>query len=53
MLFLFSRYLDQLGTNSEEKLDKHRFLIQSKVLEDEEFSRLMEIPTNLKTDEVS
>ena len=50
---VFSRFLDQSLTNTEEKLDKHRFLVQSKVIEDAEYSRILELAPQSRADEVA
>lgn len=48
-----SRYLDQLAMNQEEKTDKHRFLVQSKVIEDSVYERLSTLDPAARADEVS
>ncbi len=49
---LCSRFLEQSASNTEEKLDKHRFLVQSKVIEDSEFSRIATLSAQLRSEEV-
>lgn len=48
-----NRFLDQAAVNAEEKLDKHRFLVQSKVVDDNEYSRVMALPVAQRGDEFS
>jgi vesicle-associated membrane protein-associated protein A len=47
--------LDQIAANQNnaDKLDKHRFLVQSRIVDDEEFQRIRILPTAEKTDELS
>ena len=49
----WSRFLDNLGTKGEEKVDKHRFLVQSKIIEDSEYNRFIALPANQRADEIS
>jgi lipoate synthase len=46
------RLLEQAAAENAEKLDKHRFLVQTKVIEDEDFSKLIALPTAQRADEV-
>lgn len=47
-----SKYLDQLAQNSEEKLDKHRFLVQSRIVDDQDYNRIVALPTAQRGEEV-
>lgn len=47
-----SRVLEQAAAGQHEKLDKHRFLVLSTVLEDEDFDRIAELPPQQRADEV-
>ena len=47
-----SRYLEQVAQHTEEKLDKHRFLVQSRVIEDSDYNRIISLPTSQRSDEV-
>jgi len=46
-----NRFLDQVALNKIEKLDKHRFLVQSTVLNDDDFDRISLLPVADRTDE--
>eukprot|EP01039_Chlorochromonas_danica_P008733 gene8732-9623_t len=48
-----NRYLDQLAMNQEEKTDKHRFLVQSKVIEDSVYERLSKLDPAARADELT
>ncbi len=48
----FSRFLDQSLSNNEEKLEKHRFLVQSKIIEDVEYGRILNLSPQARSDEV-
>mmetsp|Transcript_17664 Transcript_17664/g.35749 ORF Transcript_17664/g.35749 Transcript_17664/m.35749 type:complete len:307 (+) Transcript_17664:55-975(+) len=48
-----NKYLDQLSQNTEEKLDKHRFLVQSRVVDDQDYNRIVALPTAQRSDEFS
>jgi hypothetical protein len=45
--------LEQLAQHTEEKLDKHRFLVQSRVIDDQDYNRIIALPTSQRSDEVS
>lgn len=45
--------MDSYAANKAEKLDKHRFMVQSKVIEDEDFRKLNAMPLAQKSEEVS
>jgi hypothetical protein len=47
-----SRYLDQIAQHTEEKLDKHRFLVQSRIVDDSDYNRISALPTSQRSDEV-
>lgn len=47
-----SRFLDQAAINEEEKVDKHRFLVQSKTLDDAEYARLLTLSQTQRIEEV-
>lgn len=47
------RFLDQYGTDQEEKLDKHRFLMQCKVIDDASFDRIDKLPQASRGEEFS
>ncbi len=48
-----SKFLDQAARGeATENIDKHRFLVQSKVLDDNEFYRIRELPQAKKQEEV-
>ncbi|RYH09148.1 hypothetical protein EON65_40350 [archaeon] len=51
-ILLYSRYLDQLALNQEEKTDKHRFLVQSKVIDEDLYSRLLQLDSTARAEEV-
>ena len=42
-----------MAQHSEEKLDKHRFLVQSRVIEDSDYNRILGLPASQRSDEVS
>ena len=43
----YSQYLEQIATNRQDKLDKHRFLVQSKSVTDEDYDQFISIsPAN-------
>lgn len=48
-----NHYLDQVATRTEEKLDKHRFLVQSRVIEDADYNRILDLPSTQRGDELS
>lgn len=48
-----SRYLDQIAQHTEEKLDKHRFLVQSRVIDDHDYNRINSLPASQRSEEVS
>jgi len=48
-----NHYLDQVATRTEEKLDKHRFLVQSRVIEDADYNRILDLPSSQRGDELS
>lgn len=48
-----NRYLEQVAQHTEEKLDKHRFLVQSRVIEDSDYNRIISLPTSQRSDEFS
>ncbi len=52
-LFPCSRYLEQVAQHTEEKLDKHRFLVQSRVIEDQDYNRIIALPASQRSDEVT
>jgi hypothetical protein len=43
---------EQNGTNPDDKSDKHRFLVQSKVIEDADFVRLNALNPTQRLEEV-
>jgi len=47
-----AKFLDQPNAHSE-KLEKHRFLVQSKAIEPSEYTRISELHQNLRSDEFS
>lgn len=47
------RFLDQAAANKEEKLDKHRFLVQSKIIGENDYTRILTIPVEQRSDEFS
>ena len=51
-IVFYSRFLNQAAINEEEKVDKHRFLVQSKNLEDAEYERLLTLPQFQRIEEV-
>jgi hypothetical protein len=52
MKLLYSKYLDQVARNQEEKPDKHRFLVQSRIIDDAEYTRVTSLPAAQRGDEV-
>lgn len=48
-----NRYLEQVAQHTEEKLDKHRFLVQSRVIDDSDYNRIISLPTSQRSDEFS
>ena len=53
IIFSFkSRFSDFAGEDKREKLDKHRFMVQSKVLNDNEFSKISALQTTQRGEEV-
>ncbi len=52
LIQVFSRFLDQSLSNNEEKLEKHRFLVQSKIIEDLEYGRILDLAAQARSDEV-
>eukprot|EP01031_Cornospumella_fuschlensis_P027455 gene27455-33158_t len=48
-----NRYLDQLALNQEEKTDKHRFLVQSKVIDEDLYARLLSLDATARSDELN
>lgn len=50
-----SRFLDQIAANENntDKLEKHRFLVQSKVIDEDQYDRIRILPSAEKTDELS
>lgn len=48
-----NRYLEQVAQHTEEKLDKHRFLVQSRIIEDSDYNRIISLPTSQRSDEFS
>lgn len=47
-----NKFLDQLGDDQIDKqLDKHRFLVQSKIIDDETFNKISSLPHNQRADE--
>lgn len=50
-----NRFLDQLAANvnNTDKLEKHRFLVQSKVIEEDVFQKIRMLPSAEKADELS
>lgn len=48
----YSRFLDQIAANKIDKLDKHRFLVQSTELTVEDHERLSSIPVSSRNEEV-
>mmetsp|Transcript_13407 Transcript_13407/g.18365 ORF Transcript_13407/g.18365 Transcript_13407/m.18365 type:complete len:306 (+) Transcript_13407:51-968(+) len=46
-----NRCLEQAASNSEEKLDKHRFLVLSTTLSDDDFARILELTPTQRLDE--
>lgn len=44
--------MDRVGTGNEEKVDKHRFLVKSKVIEDSEYERISAMPSADRVEEV-
>ena len=47
-----NRFLDQAAINEEEKVDKHRFLVQIKNLDDAEYARLLTLSQAQRIEEV-
>ena len=47
-----NRFLDQASINEEEKVDKHRFLVQIKNLDDAEYARLLTLSQAQRIEEV-
>jgi len=43
----------QAAANATEKLDKHRFLVQSKIVEDKDFAVIQELSSAQRSEEVS
>lgn len=41
-----------MAQHTEEKLDKHRFLVQSRVIDDSDYNRIISLPTSQRSDEV-
>ncbi len=53
IVHFYSKFLDQAARGeATENIDKHRFLVQSKVLDDNEFYRIRELPQAKKQEEV-
>lgn len=54
-LKISSRFLDQIAANENntDKLEKHRFLVQSKVIDEDQYDRIRILPSAEKTDELS
>jgi hypothetical protein len=48
-----NRYLAQLDEGKEDKPDRHRFLVQSTIISDEETSRIMELPATQRNELLS
>mmetsp|Transcript_11985 Transcript_11985/g.12913 ORF Transcript_11985/g.12913 Transcript_11985/m.12913 type:complete len:291 (+) Transcript_11985:130-1002(+) len=50
-----NRFLDQIAANENntDKLEKHRFLVQSKVIDEDQYDRIRILPSAEKTDELS
>ena len=44
--------MDLASSNADEKIEKHRFLVQSKIVEEAEYSRIMNLPAANRPDEV-
>lgn len=49
----YSRFLDLYAANQEEKLDKHRFLVQTKVVEAADFERISKMDPQDRPDQVT
>jgi hypothetical protein len=45
--------LEQLAQHTEEKLDKHKFLVQSRVIDDQDYNRIIVLSLAQRDDEVS
>lgn len=48
-----NRYLDQIDEGNEDRLDKHRFLVQSIVISDEETKRINGLPSTQRNEQFS
>jgi hypothetical protein len=53
LILSFSRLLELNEVERESLLSNHRFLIQSKVLNEDVFTRIQKLPLNSRTEEVS
>ena len=49
---LCSRFLERASTDKAERLDKHRFLVQAKEIDDDDYYKVVALPVNLRGDEV-
>lgn len=48
-----NRFLDLVASDQTEKLDKHRFLVQSKIIDEDTFQTISNLSHNLRADEYS
>jgi hypothetical protein len=48
----FSRFIERAAADKPEKLEKHRFLVQTKIIGDEDFERIVVIPLAERMEEV-